>query len=213
MPVLISEKANQKLISEFKDVILVGRNSSVYEAVACHPDIYYCRLAVGNVFSSKNGEVGEKYPENVGFNAVCLDKYFIHNLKITNPRLKAYVSELGLTPVHVKQGYTKCSCVVVNGSSIITADDGIFKVLSAFSDINLLKIRSGYVLLPGCDCGFLGGASGRVGDTLFFNGDLTKHPDFANILSFTENLGVKVKWFDYPLEDIGSIISVDKSFI
>lgn len=213
MSVLISEKANAKLISAFDDVILVGCNSPVYEAVACHPDIYYCRLPNGNIFSSKAGEIGEKYPENIGFNAVCLDKYFIHNLKYTNPRLKAQVSELGLIAVNVKQGYTKCSCVVVNGNSIITADEGIYKVLSDYSDINVLKISAGYVSLYGCEYGFLGGASGKVGDTLFFNGDLSKHPDCEDIVAFSESFGVKVKWFDYPLEDIGSIISVDKSFI
>lgn len=206
MPVLLSKNADIQLINEFSEVILVDKTASVYDAVSCHPDIYYCRLPGSDVFSAFPGEIGEKYPENIGFNAVCLDKYFIHNLKYTNPRLLEYVKKLGLIPINVKQGYTKCSCVVVDGSSIITADEGIYAVLSAISDIDVLKISEGHILLSGFDYGFLGGASGRVGDTLYFHGDITKHPDYSLISDFVLSRNIKMKWFDFPLTDIGSII-------
>ena len=206
MPVLLSKNADVQLINEFSEVILVDKTASVYDTVSCHPDIYYCRLPGSDVFSAFPGEIGEKYPQNIGFNAVCLDKYFIHNLKYTNLRLLEYVKKLGLIPINVKQGYTKCSCVVVDGSSIITADEGIYAVLSAISDIDVLKISEGHVLLSGFDYGFLGGASGRVVDTLYFHGDITKHPDYSLISDFVLSRNIKMKWFDFPLTDIGSII-------
>ena len=206
MPVLISKNADLSLINAFHDVKLVDRTAPVYDAVSCHPDIYYCRLPNGNVFSSEAGEIGESYPQNIGFNAVCLDKYFIHNLKYTNPRLMAYVKNLGLTPINVKQGYTKCSCVVVDGCSVITADNGIYSALSKLDDVNVLKVTEGHVNLPGFEYGFLGGASGRVGDTVYFSGDLTKHPDFNTIEEFIHNRKLDIKWFDFTLTDIGTII-------
>ena len=206
MPVLLSKNANTHLKSEFSDVILVDKTAPVYDAVSCHADIYYCRLPNGDVMKALDGEIGEKYPRNIGFNAVCLDKYFIHNLKFTNRRLMEYVQNLGLKLINVRQGYTKCSCVVVDSNSVITADDGIYNTLSKFEEIDVLKIQNGYVKLDGFEYGFLGGASGRVGDTLYFSGDVTRHPDFASIKTFVENRNVKLKWFDFELTDIGSII-------
>lgn len=206
MTVLISKNADIRLVNTFHDVILVDKTAPVYDAVSCHPDIYYCRLPNGSVIKAQTNEIGNSYPENIGFNAVCLDKYFIHNLKYTNPRLRQCAENLGLVPVNVKQGYTKCSCVVVDGSSIITSDNGIYRTLSALDDVNVLKIRQGYVNLNGFEYGFLGGASGRVGETLYFSGDITKHPDFEMIRAFCEKRNTDIKWFDFPLDDIGSII-------
>ena len=61
--------------------------------------------------------------------------------------------------------------------------------------------------LPGYDTGFLGGTSGRVGDEIVFNGDLSAHPDFEAIKDFIRSRGLQIKYFEsYPLRDIGSII-------
>jgi len=209
MPVLVSEKAPASVLSAFDEIHLVTKTASVYDAVSCHPDLYYCKLPDGGVFASFSDEIGEKYPYNIGFNAVCLDKYFIHNLKYTNKRLLEHVDMLGLDKINVKQGYTKCSCVVVDGCSIITADEGIYSVLSRYKDINILKISQGAVELCDFDYGFLGGASGRVEDTLYFAGDITEHPDYIAIKEFLKSRNINFKWFNCPLTDIGSIIEYD----
>ena len=206
MPVYISERANIRLINEFSDTVLVKKTAPVYDAVSTHPDIYMCRLPNGKVIKANEGEIGESYPDNIAFNAVCLDRYFIHNLKYTNKRLIHEAEALGLIPVNVKQGYTKCSCVVVDGKSVITADDGIFAVLSKLPDVDVLKICPGFVKLVGMEYGFLGGASGKVGNTMFFHGDLSQHPDCNKIVDFIMERGIKIKDFPFPLEDIGSII-------
>ncbi len=206
MPVYISEKAHILLKNEFPDKILVKKAAPVYSAIELHPDIYMCRLPDGRVFKAKSGEIGGAYPFDIPFNALCLDKYFVHNLKYTNKRLLKCTEEYGLVPVDVKQGYTKCSCVAVDGESVITADDGICSALSALGDIYVLKIRPGYVALKGFEYGFLGGASGRVGDTVYFSGDITQHPDYDEIYAFIKERGLDIKAFPYPLEDIGSIL-------
>lgn len=206
MPVYISEKAHALLKNEFPDKILVKKAAPVYTAIEAHPDIYMCRLPDGRVFKAKSGEIGGAYPRNIPFNALCLDKYFVHNLKYTNERLLKCAEEYGLLPVNVKQGYTKCSCVAVDGKSVITADEGIYSELSALGDVDVLKIHPGYVALQGFEYGFLGGASGRVGDTVYFSGDITQHPDYDEINAFIRERGLGIKAFPYPLEDIGSII-------
>ena len=192
MPVYLSEKANALLKNEFADVVLVGKAAPVYPAIETHPDIYMCRLPDGCLIKAQKGEIGNSYPKDIPFNAVCLDRYFIHNLKYTNQRLLKCAKELGLKPVNVKQGYTKCSCTVVDGKSIITADEGIFSALSAIDDVDVLKITPGYVALNGFEFGFLGGASGRVGNTMYFSGDITKHPDYSKISSFIYERGLEI---------------------
>ena len=112
-----------------------------------------------------------------------------------------------MTLIDVRQGYTKCSTVVVDENSIITYDEGIVKACAPYRDLDVLQIAPGFVRLDGFDTGFIGGASGRVGNEIIFNGDLFSHPDFNSIVSFIEKRGLVCRWFaDYKLTDIGSIL-------
>ena len=131
--------------------------------------------------------------------------------------------------IDVPQGYTKCNTLIVDEYSIVTSDVGIynscygrppftdadssaeydknFLSMSSTSQLEVLLIEKGYIKLMGFNYGFIGGASGRVGDTIIFNGDITQHPDYEKIAAFIEGRGLKIKYFaEYPLEDIGSII-------
>lgn len=182
-----------------------------YPAVCTHADIFFCRMGAGEnaeVFRGNPRELGYRYPHNVKFNGVYLDRYFIHNLKHTSPALLESARAKGLKWIHVAQGYTKCNMVVVDGHSVITADQGILRTLRRYPDINILPVRQGYVKLSGFEYGFLGGASGRVGNEIIFNGNLSCHPDFEKIRDFIENCGLSIQYFpEYELEDIGSIIA------
>lgn len=173
-----------------------------YPAISSHPDIYICdigkRLMMQDI-------VSYNYPEYLAYNGVFLDRYFIHNLKYTSPVLLKEAEYMGLELVNVNQGYTKCSCVVVDGRSIITADEGIANKLLDI-DIDVLKIETGHVLLDGFDYGFIGGASGRVGDRIVFNGDLNTHPNHEMIREFILNKGLEIIDFKgLELYDIGTI--------
>ena len=123
------------------------------------------------------------YPAHAIFNGCSTGKYFIHNLKYTAPGLLKAVKKEGQTELHVKQGYAKCSCVVVDEDSIITADRGIWKV-AVNAGMNVLLIENGQVILEGQPYGFLGGASGKVGNSIIFNGDITRHSDYEAIRDF-----------------------------
>lgn len=174
--------------------------------VAAHPDMQLCVIK-GQVIRGTPHRVEPEYPRDVAYNALGLDGYFLHRLDATAPELLAAAERLGLEQVNVRQGYTKCSTVVVDGSAVITADSGIASALES-RGLAVLRIRPGHVTLPGYDLGFLGGASGRVGDAVWFNGDLSRHPDHVAIREFIQNRGLTV--VDFPgteLVDIGSIIA------
>jgi hypothetical protein len=150
-----------------------------------------------------------KYPGTIPYNAAVFGNYFMHNLSFTDTLLLEKARGKGLTLIDVAQGYTKCNTVVVDDNAIITSDPGIAAAASMFG-IDVLTISQGHVLLEGFDYGFLGGASGRIGDKIYFNGDLSAHPDCQQIITFIASRGLHAKFFPvYPLEDIGSIIVVD----
>lgn len=208
-------------------VIRIQSTASVYEAISAHADIYACPIggelilapeqnagiglvlsSAGVVYSLGSSILQQSYPGNIAYNAVSTENYFIHNLKHTDPVLLDKARRLGLILIDVKQGYTKCNTVVVSPNAFITSDAGIASRLSSYP-IDVLLIQSRHVILSGFSQGFLGGASGKVDDTIYFNGDLSRHPDCQRIISFIEARGLSTIYFeDYPLEDIGSIIGL-----
>lgn len=221
--IYISAGADDRLIDHLKDAglqtELIHTEGLVSEPVSDHPDMFMCRLGIGvdsplvsywdttkNRDKAGVSALSPGYPDEVAFNAACTGKYFIHNLKYTAPQLLDTARSMGMIEVNVSQGYAKCSTVIVDEDSIITYDRGLGqRCIEAGMDV--LFVSPGHVLLEGYESGFLGGASGRIGDTVYFNGDLTEHPDFQAIKDFIEERGLSSKWFpDWPLTDIGTIL-------
>ena len=211
--VYVSAEADGRLLEHLRntgaDVVCVGPTDEVYGAIDSHPDIRMCAVTGSQLITARPGELGRGYPACAAFCALCLDRYFVHNLKITNPRLLEAAKAAGKIPVDVRQGYARCSSAVVDGRSVITADPGIAAALVKLGDVDVLTVEPGHVLLLGFDYGFIGGASGRLGDELVFSGDLSAHPDFRAIEAFADQRGVRLKYFpEFPLTDIGSIIEI-----
>ena len=229
--IFLSEKTNDLLKSYLREhghhIIEIKRTNAVYDAVSSHADIYLCRIGkelivsgeqlpmifeelerCGIAFSTGCAKLGHDYPDNVKYNGAQVGDYFIHNIKITDPELIHAAEYFSLKMIHVSQGYTKCNLVIVDDHSVITSDSGIYKALTA-QKIDVLLISKGHVALHGFPYGFLGGASGRVGNEILFNGDLSAHPDFKTIKNFIRERSLQVRYFvDYPLDDIGSIIKI-----
>ncbi|WP_456077918.1 DUF6873 family GME fold protein [Mogibacterium diversum] len=190
---------------------------TVSSLVANHPDVLLCKLGArpeSHIYEGIPNELSPLYPGDCRYNAACTGKFFIHRLDITDSELLAAAKascENELELIDVRQGYAKCSTVIIDENSIITYDRGIAKPCEA-AGMNVLLVKSGFVKLRGADTGFIGGASGRVGDEIVFNGDLSAHPNFREITAFIEGRGLGCKWFEsYELEDIGSIITITES--
>jgi len=210
--VYISELAHQPVFEYLKscghNVVTVRHDPRLGEFTGAHPDLRICSLGPGRgVMFADEADFRPDYPENAAWCAVFLEKYIICNPDLTSPALLKAAEALGLALIPVRQGYAKCSCAVVDGSSVITADPGISAALEGVGDISLLRVSPGGVLLPGYDVGFFGGATGLVGKELIINGDLSTHPDCDAIFKFCESRGVTPRHFPgYPLTDIGTIV-------
>lgn len=195
------------------ELCFIGDDARFGHGVESHADLRVCKLGAEpeSPLLFMNGTPAPRYPDNASFCAVILGRYLIHRLDITHADILKYAMERGLEAVNVRQGYTRCSCVILDSRSIITSDRGIYSALLPIRGLDVLCVSEGHVKLTGYERGFIGGASGRVGDEIIFNGDLSAHPDFERICSFAGSRGLRVKYFpEFELEDIGSIIEEDQ---
>ena len=198
------------LESQDRELQLVATEGIVSKGISNHPDVFFCKLGIKDdspVHMAMPQDLGPSYPQDSRFNAACTGKFFIHNLRITFPPLLEQARDMGMVFVDVMQGYSKCSIAIVDESSIITCDQGVYDTCVDVPGLSVLKVQPGHVRLDGYPYGFIGGTCGRIGNELVFNGNLGAHPDFVEIVSFIEERGVTPKWFpEYQLTDIGSIL-------
>lgn len=147
------------------------------------------------------------YPYNVILNALILENHFIHNLNFTDSELIKTQNSKNL--INVKQGYTKCSCLIVNEKAIITSDCGIYKNLSA-EGFDVLLVPPGDINLPGLDYGFIGGTGGMISETtMAFFGSLDHYLYGEQIKEFLSKYNVTPLYLkDCKLTDRGSILTL-----
>lgn len=153
------------------------------------------------------------YPNDAQMNVCILGDKVIYNPKTVPDTIVKYLTiENGAIQVSSRQGYSRCSVCVVNDNAIITADEGICRSAKAH-EIDVLKIRPGYIDLPGFDYGFIGGASFKLSDTkLAFTGGLDKHPDAERIIEFASLHNIDIVYItDKPAFDIGGAIPITEA--
>ncbi len=169
---------------------------------------YYKEILPSNITLLKGKrEPGRTFPEDSAYNVAKLGKKVIGNLKFVDDVIKESYSDLGFELINTKQGYTKCNMCIVDENSVITEDEGLFRLLSD-EGVSVLKISVGSVSLESFDYGFVGGASGLIKkNCLAFFGDISKLSDAEKISEFLEERGIETISLsdDFP-KDFGSIL-------
>lgn len=154
-----------------------------------------------------SSEIRSPYPYEAKLNAVRIGRYLIANQNIIDHTVINYNLNNQINIIDVKQGYAKCSTAVIDEHSIITSDRGIAKAARAYG-LEALQIRPGYIKLPGCSYGFIGGTCGKISkNKIAFAGRIQDHPDFPEIEEFLKRRKIKpIVLSDSPLTDIGGIL-------
>lgn len=151
---------------------------------------------------------GEKYPLDVLFNACLVGDRLICNERTVSRLILGAAEDSGVEIINVPQGYTKCSVCAVSDDAIITADRAIAKICAAHG-IDALTVSEGHVSLPPYSHGFIGGASGIYGDTVYFCGSLDTHPDGDRIAEFCrKHKKTAVSLRDGELYDVGTMFFI-----
>lgn len=207
--VLSSTALPQKCVTSLRsldfEIILMPPYKRLQAPVSSHPDMltfvlrdkYLCTKEYYNLAKDafeKINSLGyspiltdevpsEKYPSDILFNALTLgDKLLCFESKVSKELIR-FAKDNGLQIINTKQGYTKCSVCKISENAIITADKGISEIARA-NGIDVLLINEGNVKLDGYEYGFIGGASGLFDNTVYFCGDIMKHPNGKEIADF-----------------------------
>lgn len=208
-------------------VVKLGANPKCYNTVNKHSDIQLLtvnkRLYLDDCINIKNkkiadeiklmknvtvikSQLGNRYPLSVPFNGKLLENRFIHNLTFTDKYIMEELIKADVEMIHVKQGYTGCSLLLLKGKKGITADKGIYKTLVS-KGFDILLIQEGHIKLPGVEYGFIGGCAGVDYTNVYINGDLDLHPVGGEIRRFIEAAGYEVNEVKgKKLYDMGSVI-------
>jgi len=156
-------------------------------------------------------EQNPAYPQDCGLN-VCI----LGNKLICREMPAKAIADNILTireTLLVRQGYARCSVCVADERSALTADPGIAQALERHG-IDVLLVRPDLAVLPGYDCGFIGGASFKTGlDELAFTGTIRDSMERGRIEDFLLERNIKPVYLtaDKPLDIGGAIPLTEES--
>ena len=201
-----------KPVASHPDMLLFFASDAIfctksYSKIASR-ELEMISLAYGAPICCIDAEYGNEYPCDVVLNALPLGQHLFCNTKTVAKELL----EIGLSPCHVNQGYTKCSSLPLGANALITADASIAKK-STEMGIDVLLIQAGHISLPSYDYGFIGGCASFAPrqniDTVFFCGDVSQHPDYNRISVFFQANGLSIiNLSNFGLCDVGTIFMI-----
>lgn len=169
----------------------------------CEPSVYeyYVNALKGKKIICGSTFLKSNYPYDIAYNitrvgnrCLCYEKYAD----------KQIIKNLNCKVINIKQGYSKCNICVVDDNSIITSDEGIYRVCID-NGIDALKITQGQIELNPFEYGFIGGASMKLSEKeLLFFGNIKSHTDYEKIKEFCTLKKVKIKCYsNEKLTDLG----------
>ena len=201
-------------ISDHPDAIMaiLGENLYCYEGYRNANASFFIALAEHRpnlkIIALPDAPEGA-YPRDCAYNVLCLGKQVFYNPKGISPSLADACEAEGFLAHAVHQGYAACTVRAIGKGHAITADAGMAKALEK-DGIHVLKIRDGGISLPPYAHGFIGGASGCFGGTVYFYGDFRLHPDGEAMENFIKDAGFSAKSLSKePLIDLGGILFIE----
>lgn len=215
-----------KSVADIKNSFSSYESKNVLKGINTHPDMSVCPLYDGDIIVSQESfeyykqlstfginvikgenDIKKEYPLDIAFNAVLISGILFHNLKYTDRGILNYCEKKGIRTVNVKQGYTKCSTLIVDEKSVVTCDKKLYQIYKE-NGLDALLVDNKDIKINGFSHGFIGGCGGLISKkTIGFFGDITKYSDFNKLNNF-----IKEREVDYKiltpghLFDYGSII-------
>lgn len=186
-------------------VCIIGGKAIVLRDSCLHNALTRYDIPVVQTF----GSPAHVYPGDVLCNSLAWNGYVLGNFKTADVTIRQAAEKIKAAWLDVKQGYAACATALVDENSAITADEGIAKSLEK-NRMNVLRIHSGDILLPGYPYGFIGGCCGKLApDVMAFAGKLDSHRDSEHIRTFLKIRGIKaIELMDGELLDVGGLVAL-----
>jgi len=180
--------------------------------IFCHPNIpgnFLNKLKKNNDIIICKTKLNNKYPGDIPYNIACTGKFAFHKTEITDNFIAEYLFSQNIKLINIRQGYSKCSTLVIDNERIITADSSIHRA-AELNNIKSLLIARGFIDLPGYKYGFIGGATGTFGNKIFFSGKIDHHPDYRRIMNWIYTSNKMVIYLSNERAiDLGTIFFLD----
>ena len=180
-------------VSSHADMLIFAIDDTIF----CNENYYQKHISIfeqiksyGYKINSSTFTVSQKYPNDVALNQARIGKSIFGYSQSCDKSILKYLSEHGYTYHSVKQGYAKCSTLILGDNAIISADTNIVSTAKKLN-IDTLKIENGSdeIILNGYDYGFIGGASAVYENKVFFFGNLSLHSQGKEISDFCKKNG------------------------
>ena len=150
------------------------------------------------------GEFGKEYPHDCRLNLLPIDHMLMGNTRVIPQELLVLG---GFSAVNVRQGYTRCSSVLIDDNTVITDDVSIGETLLNFAKYSVI-MKQKEILLEGYDHGFIGGTCGKISSSVLAFAGRIPGSEFGELLKSTlEGLGISwCELGDPALRDVGGIV-------
>ena len=131
------------------------------------------------IYSDENFK--KSYPHDAIFNALKIGSHVFLKTDSISKEIISIAEREGLRLIHVNQGYPACVTLPLGEGAAITSDKGMALAMRG-AGIRVYEIEnSSAISLPPYEYGFIGGAAGVCGDTVYFIGDIDSHPSASII--------------------------------
>lgn len=201
-------------------VLDVPECSYIEKGISSHPDMNILYLGSGkyigyeNILSDDFKFIPEtiptepNYKKSTKLNCALTNEFLIFNPKTASDKIPLENRVI----IETNQGYSKCSTLIIDKESIITADDNI-ELAALKKRLNVLKVSQSEILLEGYSNGFIGGIGGKLDKSILgICGELKYLKDKNKILDFCRNVGVYIESITKgKIKDIGGVIPLKET--
>jgi len=195
-PAEVKENLKQYVTAVFE----FSSEGITYNSISGHPDIFMFQDAntliiapnapVGLqaflrehkiAFQFGNKPVGTSLLESSSYNCMATETHCFFRQGYTDTSILKHceAKEAVLLP----QSYVRCSLFNLDDTHFISSDMGILKALKS-TPIKTYYFEPSQIKIRDHSYGFLGGTVGKLGNTIFFMGDILKHTDGAELATF-----------------------------
>ena len=198
-------------VASHADMLIFNIDKNIF----CNQDYYLKNKEIFNIIQEygysiipSNFTVSADYPNDVSLNQGKIGKNIFGHKGACAKSILQYAESQGYVYHSIKQGYAKCSTLILNEKALISADSGIISLASTLNIKNLqIKNEINEINLYGYDYGFIGGASTVYEKNVFFFGDISMHTQGNEISKFCNDNGfIPISFGKEKLCDIGGAI-------
>lgn len=195
-------------VSSHPDMIMCALGDKIFVSASYYEEnselLKYLSVRTGCTVTATSSPRGRKYPLDISLNVLVAAHHIFSLTDKTAPEIVSEAEKQCRAAVRIKQGYAACSSLVLD-ECIISGDPSVRKAAEACG-YDVLPIESGSIILDGYEYGFIGGASGVCGSTVYFLGNIMSHPDGRKICGKLRSLGyAEESLSDGSLVDLGGI--------